>query len=166
MALKTIRWTSDWCGCVVEYQYDDTNDLNDENNFVGSKITLGCESHTNITSAHQLFVSLKNESRMKEYTKDSIVKSLPERLIKRNPESNEKEHDETKLQFKIDYDGNDPTNRNCKVSFKTLPGSRLTATEETNLKNTINTEINKRLDSTLRTRVAVFDQDKPTERIN
>ena len=72
MAMKTTRWRPDTCRCVLEYQWDDTTEL-DKRILSASKIVSACPAHQGISKVIDHYDTVRVENTRKNLLIKNIM---------------------------------------------------------------------------------------------
>lgn len=75
--LQTTRWRPDTCGCVLEYQWDDSVPLN-ERQLTASKIVKACPAHQKITKVADHYQTVLLENTKKNLLIKNIIENNPD----------------------------------------------------------------------------------------
>lgn len=76
MAIKVTTWRPDTCGCVIQYEWDDSLS-NDLRVHTGKNIEKTCESHKNIIEAKELYIQLTEENQRKNLFLKEVIDTIP-----------------------------------------------------------------------------------------
>jgi hypothetical protein len=79
MTTRYVRWNPDTCSCVLEYSWDDTQDLNTQT-FPVSNIINTCSNHSTLTNAGDIYTSIKDENTRKNRALQYILDNGPASL--------------------------------------------------------------------------------------
>lgn len=79
MAKRTTRWSPDTCGCVLEYEWDDSEDENTRTHSF-KRIIKACPEHTALAGKSH-YDQVLSENTRKNITFGEIRKALPKEEI-------------------------------------------------------------------------------------
>lgn len=78
MAIKVTTWSPDTCGCIINYQWDDSDPEDSRTHSFHSTVRL-CEVHQNINENHYDVLLDENVRKNKIYA--AILEKYPEKTI-------------------------------------------------------------------------------------
>lgn len=81
MVIKTTRWSPDTCGCVIDYTWDDTTDLDTRVHTV-SNIVTKCPAHQTLATKEQVYDAVyEKENKRKNGVLSASLDNTPEGLL-------------------------------------------------------------------------------------
>ena len=105
MAMRVTRWSPDTCGCVLEYEWDDSVDENHRTHSA-NKIVTACEAHKGEVDKHVHFATVHGENTHKNEVHKTILENSPA-LTEEVLDAEGNPHKEFKkgVKFEFAYDG-------------------------------------------------------------
>ena len=73
--IRTTLWRPDTCGCVIEYEWDDTVSESERTHSI-SKVVEACEAHKGLT-AEELYATVGDENKRKNIALGHILENTP-----------------------------------------------------------------------------------------
>lgn len=128
--IHTTRWSPDTCGCVVEYDWDDSVDAKDRTHVL-NKITR-CPFHENLAK-NAAYSAVLDENQTKNKVHGLVVENFPELVNEvKNPDGSISKQLKPEIKFNFSFD----VDRKLQVE---LVGA--TETHKTKLKDLVDTKI-------------------------
>jgi hypothetical protein len=133
--IQVTRWKPDTCGCVIDYEWDDSLPL--EEREIQVKSVVKCDEHKSNTK-QETFDNVLDENQSKNKTYGKIIEEFPELVVEKVTEQGDISKD---LKPEISFDWSFDENRNLEVDVKGMTPEQKTKLRElvmndTEIKNT------------------------------
>lgn len=132
MTINTTRWTNDTCGCVVEYDWDDSIPQDSRTHTVSNVISK-CAAHAAISDMTQHFNILLDENPRKNLAHQHAIDTIPALLSSTGAVGGRLKDTIT---YNFSFSGTAP-NRVLTISFTSVT---LTTAQKNSIQNALNTK--------------------------